>query len=73
MFSSAFKIELEVEWVKIIQALVIIVSAVMGGLAIILLTIGCLATGATRSRVFTGLKSRIGGLISTGFVSLKFL
>jgi hypothetical protein len=53
--------------VKISQTILIIVSAVMGGLAIILFTVGCLATGATRTQVYTGFRSRLGGRISTGF------
>jgi hypothetical protein len=39
----------------------------MGSLAIILFIVGCLATGATRSAVYTGFRSRLGGRISTGF------
>ncbi len=53
--------------VKIIQTIVIIISTVMGTLSVILLVVGCLATGATRSQIFTGFRSRLGGRISTGF------
>ena len=69
MFMSSFKVEVEVEWIKIVQTIIIIISAVMGGLSIILLIVGCLATGATRSQIYTGFRSRLGGRISTGFVS----
>lgn len=55
------------EWVKILQTVVIIISTVMGTLSVILLVVGCLATGATRSQIYTGFRSRLGGRISTGF------
>lgn len=42
----------------------------MGSLSVILLVVGCLATGATRSQVYTGFRSRLGGRISTGFFSV---
>ena len=70
MLISAFKIELEMEWVKIIQTIVIIISTVMGSLSIILMIVGCLATGATRSQIYTGFRSRLGGRISTGFFTV---
>jgi hypothetical protein len=67
MLSTAFKIENEIEWVRIVQTIVIIISTVMGSLSVILLIVGCLATGATRSQIYTGFRSRLGGRISTGF------
>lgn len=70
MLTTAFKIELEMEWVKIIQTIVIIISTVMGTLSVILLVVGCLATGATRSQVYTGFRSRLGGRISSGFFTV---
>jgi len=70
MLSAAFKIEMEMEWVRIVQTIVIIISTVMGSLAVILLIVGCLATGATRSQIYTGFRSRLGGRISTGFFTL---
>ena len=70
MLTSAFKIEWEWEWVKIIQTVVIIISTVMGTLSIILLIVGCLATGATRTQIYTGFRSRLGGRISTGFFTI---
>lgn len=70
MFTTAFKIEYEMEWGRIIQTVVIIISTVMGSLAIILLIVGCLATGATRSQIYTGFRSRLGGRISTGFFTV---
>lgn len=70
MLSSAFKIEFEMEYVRIIQTIVIIISTVMGSLSIILLIVGCLATGATRAQIYTGFRSRLGGRISTGFFTI---
>ena len=67
MLTVAFNVEWEIEWVKIVQTVVIIISSVMGTLSIILLIVGCLATGATRSQIYTGFRSRLGGRISTGF------
>lgn len=67
MLYAAFNVEWEIEWVKILQTIVIIISSVMGTLSIILLIVGCLATGATRSQIYTGFRSRLGGRISTGF------
>lgn len=43
----------------------------MGGFALILLIVGSLATGATRHHIYTGFRSRLGGRIATGFVSIK--
>ncbi len=42
----------------------------MGTLSVVLLVVGCLATGATRSQIYTGFRSRLGGRISTGFFTL---
>jgi hypothetical protein len=70
MLTSAFKIEFEMEWVRIIQTVVIIISTVMGSLSVILLIVGFLATGATRTQIYTGFRSRLGGRISTGFFTV---
>lgn len=70
MLTTAFKIEITFEWVKVLQTIVIIISTVMGSLAVILLVVGCLSTGATRSQVYTGFRSRLGGRISTGFFTV---
>lgn len=67
---SAFKIEFEMESARVVQTIVVIVSTVMCSLAIILLIVGCLATGATRSQIYTGFRSRLGGRISTGFFTV---
>ena len=67
MLASSFKIEFEMESVRVAQTLVIVISSVMGSLALILLVVGCLSTGATRTQIFTGFRSRLGGRISTAF------
>lgn len=67
---SAFKLEFQMESARAIQTMVIIVSTVMCSLAVILLIVGCLATGATRSQIYTGFRSRLGGRISTGFFTV---
>jgi hypothetical protein len=43
----------------------------MGGFSLILLIVGSLATGATRHQIYTGFRSRLGGRIATGFVSVN--
>jgi hypothetical protein len=43
----------------------------MGGVSLILLIVGSLATGATRHQVYSGFRSRLGGRISMGFVSVE--
>ena len=43
----------------------------MGSFSLILLIIGSLATGATRHRVYSGFRSRLGGRIATGFVNIE--
>lgn len=70
MLSDTFKIEMEMEWIRIVQTIVIIISTVMGSLSVILLVVGCLATGATRAQIYTGFRSRLGGRISTGFFTI---
>lgn len=70
MLTTAFKFEITFEWVKVLQTVVIIISTVMGSLSVILLVVGCLSTGATRSQVYTGFRSRLGGRISTGFFTV---
>lgn len=70
MLDSAFKIEFEWDSVRVVQTIVIIISTVMCSLAVILLIVGCLATGATRAQVYTGFRSRLGGRISTGFFTV---
>ncbi|CAF0905027.1 unnamed protein product [Adineta steineri] len=66
--NNVFQFEyIDYEWVRILRLAVIFIMAIMGGFALILLTVGSLATGATRHQVYTGFRSRLGGRIVTGF------
>ena len=50
---------------------IIFIFAIMGSFSLILLIIGSLATGATRHRVYSGFRSRLGGRIATGLVNME--
>lgn len=63
MFESVFTYNLE--WLNDVRIIFIIVGAFMGLLAITLLIVGIFSTGATRSKVYRGWKSRVGGRISS--------
>lgn len=54
---------------NILHSSFVFILAVMGGFSLILLIVGSLATGATRHKVYTGFRSRLGGRIATGFVN----
>ena len=56
--------------VRVLRLSVIFVLAIMSGFSLILLIVGSLATGATRHQVYTGFRSRLGGRIAMGFVSV---
>ena len=47
----------------------IVIAVVMGVYAIMLLTFGFLATGATRQNIYSGVKCIMGGRVSAAFVS----
>lgn len=46
----------------------VILGACMGALGLMILTVGCLATGATRYKVYRAWRSRVGGRISCAVV-----
>lgn len=48
----------------------VIVGACMGAIGIMILAVGCLATGATRHKMFRAWRSRVGGRISCAVVRL---
>lgn len=54
---------------EILQKMFIVIGGVMVVFAIILLIFGFLATGATRSNVYSGAKCIMGGRITAVFVS----
>ncbi|XP_022906290.1 proteolipid protein DM beta isoform X2 [Onthophagus taurus] len=62
MFNDVFRMRLF--WVEAIQMTFVIIGACMGALGLMILTIGCLATGQTRYKVYKAWRSRVGGRIS---------
>ncbi|XP_054721954.1 neuronal membrane glycoprotein M6-b-like [Uloborus diversus] len=63
MFEDVFTYNLE--WLSDVHVIFIIVGALMGLLAVTLLVVGIFSTGATRTKIYRGWKSRIGGRISS--------
>ncbi|XP_031340822.1 proteolipid protein DM beta isoform X1 [Photinus pyralis] len=61
MFEQVFKVRLY--WIDAIQMIFVIIGACMGALGCMILTVGCLATGATRRKVYRAWRSRVGGRI----------
>lgn len=53
------------EWLNEVHTFFLITGGLMGLLAITLMVVGVFSTGATRSKVYRGWKSRIGGRISS--------
>lgn len=52
----------------------VIIGACMGALGLMILTVGCLATGATRHKVYRAWKSRVGGRISCAiFMAITYI
>ncbi|XP_025831553.1 neuronal membrane glycoprotein M6-a-like isoform X2 [Agrilus planipennis] len=62
MFEQVFKMRLF--WIDAVQMTFVITGACMGALGLMILTVGCLATGATRHKVYRAWRSRVGGRIS---------
>ncbi|XP_067132548.1 neuronal membrane glycoprotein M6-a isoform X2 [Centruroides vittatus] len=62
MFEEVFKYRFH--WLSDMHIIFIGIGATMGGLSLILLLVGFLATGATREKVYRGWKSRVGGRIT---------
>ncbi|CAG5118406.1 unnamed protein product, partial [Candidula unifasciata] len=56
-----------VNWLEILQKMLIVIGAIMAVFAIILLIFGFLATGATRSNIYSGAKCIMGGRITAAF------
>jgi hypothetical protein len=55
--------------VSIVRFVMIILGGIMGILAVIMLVVGCLATGSTRHTVYRAWKARVGGRLSCAIVS----
>jgi hypothetical protein len=49
----------------------VIIGACMGALGLMILFVGCLATGATRHKVYRAWRSRVGGRISCAIVTIQ--
>lgn len=54
--------------VEAVQMTFVIIGACMAALGLMILTVGCLATGATRYKVYRAWRSRVGGRISCAVV-----
>ena len=55
--------------VEPVQLTFMIVGAGMGGLGLMILIVGCLSTGDTRTKVYRTWRGRVGGRISCAVVS----
>lgn len=49
----------------------VVIGGSMGALGFMILTVGCLATGATRHKVYKAWRTRVGGRISCAVVSYE--
>jgi hypothetical protein len=56
-----------------VQLIFVVVGAGMGALGLMILFVGCLATGATRHKVYRAWRARVGGRISCAVVSSDFV
>ena len=52
------------------RLMLIILGGIMAALALIILVVGCLATGSTRHSVYRAWKARVGGRLSCAIVIL---
>lgn len=59
--------------VEAVQMVCVVGGACMGALGLMLLCLGCLATGATRHKVYRAWRARVGGRISCAIVSIHKL
>ncbi|XP_066146353.1 proteolipid protein DM beta isoform X2 [Euwallacea fornicatus] len=62
MFSQVFNMQLF--WVDAVKMTFVLIGACMGALGLMILTVGFLATGATRHKVYKGWGSRVTGRLS---------
>jgi hypothetical protein len=54
--------------IGIVRLMLIILGGIMAALALIMLVVGCLATGSTRHTVYRAWKARVGGRFSCAIV-----
>lgn len=57
-------------WLEAVQLIFATIGASMAALGFMILCVGCLATGATRHKVYRAWRTRVGGRISCAVVSL---
>ncbi|XP_005101074.1 proteolipid protein DM beta [Aplysia californica] len=68
VFNNLF--HFSVDWLEVLQVMFVIVGVVMGAFAVILLIFGFLATGATRSNIYSGAKCIMGGRLTAAFLMI---
>lgn len=72
MFDQVFR--LRIFWIEAVQMTFVVIGACMGALGLMILTVGCLATGATRVKVYRAWSTRVGGRISCAvFMGITYL
>lgn len=72
MFDEVFHLRLA--WLEAVQLIFVVVGAGMGALGLMILFVGCLATGATRHKVYRAWRARVGGRISCAvFMSITYV
>lgn len=72
MMDEVFRYRLS--WLEPMQTTFIVIGSSMGALGLMALFVGCLATGATRHKVYRGSGARIGGRISCAvFMSIIYI
>ncbi|XP_046394411.1 neuronal membrane glycoprotein M6-a isoform X1 [Ischnura elegans] len=72
MFDQVF--HLRVAWLEAVQLVFVIIGASMGALGLMILFVGCLATGATRYKVYRAWRARVGGRISCAiFMGITYI
>ncbi|KAJ8889986.1 hypothetical protein PR048_009491 [Dryococelus australis] len=72
MFDQVFHLRLI--WVEAVQMVFVVIGASMGALGLMILFVGFLATGATRTKVYRAWGARVGGRISCAvFMSITYI
>ncbi|XP_049808068.1 neuronal membrane glycoprotein M6-a isoform X1 [Schistocerca nitens] len=72
MFNEVFHLRLG--WLEAVQMVFVIIGASMGALGLMILFVGCLATGTTRHKVYRAWGARVGGRISCAvFMSITYI
>ncbi|KAK9508632.1 hypothetical protein O3M35_006149 [Rhynocoris fuscipes] len=72
MLNEVFHLRLN--WLEPLQTTLVALGAGMGALGLMVLFVGCLATGATRHKVYRAWSARVGGRISCAvFMSITYI